>query len=384
MNAAESATATFATTGPVLTVLSPSSVVAGGSNPVALTVTGANFVSGATVVWNATNLTTTFNSSTQLQASIPMTDFATAGVASVTVTNPAGGGTSNPLTFDVLETFGGSGGYLSMFVNGASLANSALFQSGGLIGVGTTSPIRTLDVAGEIQARGGNLFLQRNLTDLAGRRNWAWGTETANVGDMAFFVSTSNSNFPSVNVLTLLSNGNVGIHTTLPVTALQVGGDIRVGTSGTNGCLQNFAGTALTGTCSSDARLKTNILPFVPVLDKLVKLQPVHFDWNAEQYPDYHFGPGRNSGLLAQDVETVFPEMVGVDDHGYKTVNYSELPYLTLAAIRELKTENDSLHAQLAALQERLARLEKPPARRAGKKSATGRTKRRAEAKPPS
>ncbi len=150
-----------------------------------------------------------------------------------------------------------------------------------------------------------------------------------------------------------------------------------MGTSGTNGCLQNFAGTALTGTCSSDARLKTNILPFAPVLNKLVQLQPVHFDWNVEQYPDYHFGAGRNSGLLAQDVEKVFPEMVSADAHGFKMVNYSELPYLTLVAIRELKTENDSLRSQLAARQReledlrqqvvaveaRLARLEKPPSR---------------------
>jgi hypothetical protein len=183
--------------------------------------------------------------------------------------------------------------------------------------------------------------------------------------------------------MTLLSNGNVGIGpiATTPATTLQVGGDIRVGTSGTNGCLQNFAGTALAGTCSSDARLKTNILPFAPILDKLVKLQPVHFDWNTEQYPDYHFGPGRNSGLLAQDVETVFPEMVSADERGFKMVNYSELPYLTLAAIRELKIENDSLRAQLAERQReleqlrqeveaRLARLEKPPSHRAKKKTA--------------
>ncbi|MFI5090174.1 MAG: hypothetical protein ACHP7P_08975, partial [Terriglobales bacterium] len=77
----------------------------------------------------------------------------------------------------------------------------------------------------------------------------------------------------------------------------------------------------------------------------------------------YRFGAGRNAGLLAQDVEKVFPEMVAVDAHGYKTVNYSELPYLTLVAIRELKTENDSLRAQLAEMEARLARLEKPHSR---------------------
>jgi C1A family cysteine protease len=394
-------TATFTASGstaPVLTSLSPSSAVAGGGG-FDLTVNGSNFVYGSTVLWNNISCPTTFQSSTQLkvQASTIATYVGVAGTASVTVSNPSGGGVSNALTFDILEAFTGSGGYLSMFVNGANLGNSALFQSGGLVGLGTTSPIRTLDVNGEIQARGGNLFLQRNMTDYPDRRNWAWGTETANRGDMAFFVSTTNTGFPSVNVMTLLSNGNVGIGpiATTPSTTLQVGGDIRVGTSGSNGCLQNFSGGTIMGTCSSDARLKTNILPFAPILDKLVKLQPVHFDWNTQQYPDYHFGAGRNSGLLAQDVETVFPEMVGVDAHGYKTVNYSELPYLTLAAIRELKiesdylraqlserkAENDSLRAQLAERQKeleelrqeveaRLARLEKPPSHRTKKKTA--------------
>jgi len=372
--------------GPILLSLSPSSANAGGGSFV-LTVQGSNFFPASTVQWNGSSsgLVPTYVNGTELQVTIPLADIASPGVATVTVTNPAPGGVSSPLTFSVLEAFSGTGGFLSMFVNGTNLGNSALFQSGGLIGVGTTSPIRTLDVNGEIQARGGNLFLQRNLTDLAGRRNWAWGTETFNVGDMSFFVSTSNSNFPSVSVLTLLSNGSAGIGgVPTPATALQVKGDIRVGTSGTNGCLQNFAGTALTGTCSSDARLKTNILPFAPILDKLVKLQPVHFDWNTEQYPDYHFGAGRSSGLLAQDVETVFPEMVSADAHGFKMVNYSELPYLTLAAIRELKTENDALRSQLAerqrelenlrqqvvAVEARLARLEKPQSRTVKKKKA--------------
>jgi len=372
---------------PLLTSMTPSSANAG-SGALVLTLTGANFMPGSQVLWNGAALATTyFSGGTELQATIPAANTNAAGTASVSVGNPAPGGVSGALTFSILESGAGTGGFLSMFVSGSNLGNSMLFQSGGLVGVGTTAPIRTLDVNGEIQARGGNLFLQRNLTDLAGRRNWAWGTETANVGDMAFFVSTSNNNFPSKNVMTLLSNGNVGIGpiASTPVTTLQVGGDIRVGTTDTNGCLQNFAGTALAGTCSSDARMKSNIMPFAPLLDRLVKLQPVHFEWNREQYPDYHFGAGRSSGLIAQEVEKVFPEMVMVDTNGFKMVNYSELPYLTLAAIRELKTENDSLRAQLAERQReleelrkemetRLARLEKsqPRARHAKSRARAG------------
>ena len=63
---------------------------------------------------------------------------------------------------------------------------------------------------------------------------------------------------------------------------LQVFGDIRVGTTGTNGCLKNFAGTGIVGTCSSDRRLKKNITPFAPVLDQLTALQPVHYFWRSD------------------------------------------------------------------------------------------------------
>ena len=132
-------------------------------------------------------------------------------------------------------------------------------------------------------------------------------------------------------------------------TKLQVIGDIRVGTSGSNGCIQGFGGAALAGTCSSDVRLKQNIERFSPVLDKVIQLQPVSYEWQADAHPDYHFGPERTTGLIAQEVERFFPEMVGTDAHGYKTVNYSELPLLLLQAMRDLKTENDKPREEVAA-----------------------------------
>ena len=93
-------------------------------------------------------------------------------------------------------------------------------------------------------------------------------------------------------------------------------------------------------------RLKQNIEPFAPVLDKLIQLQPVSYEWNADEHPEYHFGPERTSGLIAQDVEKVFPGMVAVDERGYKAVNYSQVPLLLLQAVRELKVENESLRQE--------------------------------------
>jgi len=159
------------------------------------------------------------------------------------------------------------------------------------------------------------------------------------------------------------SSVNVGIGTATPGQALDVVGNINA-----SGCFM-VGGTGFQGTCSSDARLKKNILYFPQVLDKLVQLQPAYWNWRAEEFPQYHFGPGRNIGLIAQEVEKVFPDMVSTDTNGYKQVNYSQLPYLMLQAIRELKSENDTLRDQLQARErqqqakeaeweERLQRLE--------------------------
>jgi hypothetical protein len=140
---------------------------------------------------------------------------------------------------------------------------------------------------------------------------------------------------------------SVAIGASTAATTLQVVGNIRVGTGGTNGCIQGFGGAAIAGTCSSDARLKKNIEPFTLVLDKISQLQPVTYDWAAEEHPEYHFGSERTTGLIAQEVEKVFPNMVATDERGYKAVNYSQLPLLLLQATREMKAESDSREARL-------------------------------------
>src|SRR5439155_1696722 len=87
---------------PTIGSLNPTCATAGGAQ-FTLTVNGTNFVSGSTVNWNGTALTTAFVSSTQLTATVPAALIATAGTASITVVTPCGG-TSTGVTFTIANT----------------------------------------------------------------------------------------------------------------------------------------------------------------------------------------------------------------------------------------------------------------------------------------
>lgn len=91
-------TITAAPVAPVITSISPNTRQAG-LGTFALTVNGSNFVNGAVVRWNGSNRTTGFVSSTQLTASIPATDIAFTGNATVTVFQNSQ--TSNSVNFTI-------------------------------------------------------------------------------------------------------------------------------------------------------------------------------------------------------------------------------------------------------------------------------------------
>ena len=84
---------------PTVTSLSPTFATSGDA-AFTLTVSGTNFVSGAKVRWNGSDRTTTFVTTTQLQASIAAADIATPGMFPVTVLN-SDGGLSNAMNFTV-------------------------------------------------------------------------------------------------------------------------------------------------------------------------------------------------------------------------------------------------------------------------------------------
>ncbi|HSE37308.1 MAG TPA: tail fiber domain-containing protein, partial [Blastocatellia bacterium] len=200
------------------------------------------------------------------------------------------------------------------------------------VGIGTTAPINLLTVgqpeATEVTGRVGifspsglNLVLRDTTNDVEGiiGANSSSGVIYGSMTNHAVHIRTHN-----INRITIVPDGNVGIGDTTPVDKLDVEGDIRVGT-GTTGCVKDADGTGIAGTCSSDARLKSGITPFPRLLDKLSQLQPVHFYWRTDQFPNRNFGSSQSFGLVAQDVEKVMPELVTEDDSGYKLVRYHKL-----------------------------------------------------------
>ena len=64
-------------------------------------------------------------------------------------------------------------------------------------------------------------------------------------------------------------------------------------------------------------------------------------------------------GLVAQDVERVFPEVVYTDSQGYKSVAYDKLVAPLIEAVKLLHEENNALHVENAALQAKQAAFER-------------------------
>jgi prepilin-type N-terminal cleavage/methylation domain-containing protein len=123
--------------------------------------------------------------------------------------------------------------------------------------------------------------------------------------------------------------------------AVSVGGDISVTGEVTAKKLYS----------SSDARLKTDILPIRDALADLMKIDPVSFTFKA--------GGSKGMGVTAQNLEKVYPELVSLGGDGYKAVEYNGLIGPLIGAVQELKRQNDILRKQLMDDETRLNRVEK-------------------------
>jgi hypothetical protein len=88
----------------------------------------------------------------------------------------------------------------------------------------------------------------------------------------------------------------------------------------------------LLGGLFSDKRLKKDVKPIGSALDKIVALQPKKWHWKGGEFED--------TGLLAQDLQKVLPELVHKDEEtDYLQINYAGLISTLVGAVQEIHAE---------------------------------------------
>lgn len=85
----------------------------------------------------------------------------------------------------------------------------------------------------------------------------------------------------------------------------------------------------------SDERFKTGFQPLTSTLEKVNQLEGIYYFFKKEEYPERHFSESRQIGVIAQEVEKVFPELVDTDEEGYKTVDYAKFTPILIEAIKD-------------------------------------------------
>lgn len=113
--------------------------------------------------------------------------------------------------------------------------------------------------------------------------------------------------------------------------------------------LQGFEGGAITSTAAiyaangffdtSDARVKTNVVEIDASKADAVRL--VEFDRTDKKHHGY--------GVIAQELEKVYPEMVNTDSEGFKSVNYNELAMVKIKYLEDKVARLEALVGRLLA-----------------------------------
>jgi hypothetical protein len=195
-----------------------------------------------------------------------------------------------------------------------------------------------------------------SATQIAAGLPWRGPNGTAALPAYAFSADTNNG-------LYRITTDSIGL-ATVGVLRLSIDaqGDVGIGLAASTYDLQLAANSAAkptsnTWTISSDRRLKKDIKPIERPLQKMLALKGVTYKWKD---PSTQGGmTGTYMGLIAQDVEKVFPEWVGLRPDGYKDLSISGFEGLTAEAVKELKRENEELEALLERHGREIDKLEK-------------------------
>ena len=217
-----------------------------------------------------------------------------------------------------------------------------MIDTSGNVGIGTTNPDQLLHVYnGKIKIeypsvptlqlkRGGHSIANGNIEWLGNDDSVDWSIRANYDG------GGSNFNIrEGANSHLYIKSGNVGIGTITPSYKLDVSGIIR----GNN-------------VSPSDVRWKVNINTIEGSLEKISQLRGVTYEWT-----DASKGVGNQIGVIAQEVEDIFPEAVSTDDQGYKSVAYAKLVSPLIEAVKELKMENEKLKMENENIKNQLSEI---------------------------
>jgi hypothetical protein len=213
----------------------------------------------------------------------------------------------------------------------------------GNVGIGTSNPTTraVVDIEGNSQRAAlywgpGGAYSAQGFLGYGSKAEYP-GTNADNVLIGAVATTGANLMFRTGDRTRMIitNDGNVGIGDIAPYAPsyrLQVSGIVAAN------AFYNL----------SDIRLKENISEIKDALEKILRLQGVTFTWKES---------GEKSiGLIAQEVEKMFPELVKTDNSGIKSIDYGRLTSVLIEGIKEQQKEIDSLRQEIENLKNQLKR----------------------------
>jgi hypothetical protein len=180
----------------------------------------------------------------------------------------------------------------------------------------------------------GNAHLGGNLTQ-ATAINTSGFDLTITGNETLFLAGNTNLNVAGASTLqgSLDVLGNTTLGGNLTITGLTSVSDLQTNAGGT---LFN----------ASDARYKKDIQPIANALEKAKQIEGVSYLWK-EEFSD---NKTLQLGVIAQELEKVFPNLVQTNEKGYKSVNYIGLIPVMLEAIKEQQKQIDALTNKVSSL----------------------------------
>ncbi len=221
----------------------------------------------------------------------------------------------------------------------------------GNVAIGTTSASTKLNVFGDIATRGLRLWTAFDTTA---------GMIQYDDGDFQGYNGSEWVSFTDLGPEGPWTESGADVH--------RAAGFVGIGTSTPTAALDVVGNVNITGelTSSSDERLKKDIKPILNALEAFSSLRPVSYSFKTRKYQDLNLPSGERMGLIAQELQQHFPELVTVgsrriDERGEQTeflsINYVELVPLLLASIQELKEELEHKDSTMQKLSEQISAL---------------------------